>query len=184
MPCTPAHSTRDARCRSASLPGRKMRRQSLLDVPHQPFELLLVPGGQLGAGRHVMLEQEVPEARLFLREGEVGMRDPCDAIVRVAASLLDVGQTLVERVEHARLDVEHHVVEVVEHVVDGARRVADAARDLAGGQAGQAVDVDDFLRGVEDELAQLLWRVRRPSSHGHPARRIKAQSVRPEQVPA
>ena len=171
MPCTPAQSTRDARCSSGFLAGWKMRRKSLLDVPHQTFELLLVPCGQVGTRRHVMLEQKVPQARFFLREGQVRVRDPGHATVRVPLSLLNAGQTLVEGVEHARLDVEHHIVEVVEHVIDGAGRVADAACDLAGGKSGQAVDVDYFLCGVEDELAQLLWSVRRPSSHGHPARR-------------
>ena len=90
MPCTPAHSTRDARCRSASLPAGKCGAKSLLDVSHQSFQLLLVPGGQVGAGRHVMLEQKVPKARLFLREGQVRMRDPDHATVRVPLSLLDI----------------------------------------------------------------------------------------------
>ena len=38
-----------------------------------------------------MLEQEVPKARLFLREGQIRMRNPDNATVRVPPSLLDIG---------------------------------------------------------------------------------------------
>ena len=38
--------------------------------------------------------------------------------------------------------------------------------DLARGQADKSLVLDNVLRSIEDQLAQLLRRVRRPSSHG------------------
>jgi hypothetical protein len=148
IPCTPARSALTVGFAS----GCKQRRQRLLDPSHQPFELLLVPGGELRIGGKVVLKQQVPQARLFVCEGEVGVRQSGGRVA--GRALLQHGaQMLVEGIEHPCLDVQHHIVEIVEHVVDGAGRVGDAARDLAGGKAGQPLGVDNVLRRIEDQLA-------------------------------
>jgi len=126
---------------------------------HQAFELLLIPGREGDVGRQVMLKQQVPQPRLFVRERQVGVREP-GRRVGVCAILQHRAQALVQGIEHPGLDVQHHVVEIVEHIVDGARRVRDAARDLARRQAGKTLGIDDFLRSIENELAQLLGCVR------------------------
>ena len=149
------------------LAGREQRCHRLLDPPHQPLELLLIPRGKLGLGGHVMLEQQVPQPRLLMREGEVGLCQPSDPVARVAVRQ-HRRQTLVERVENAGLHMQHDVVQVLEHIVDGARRVFDAPGNFARGQAGKSLVLDNVLRGIENQLAQLLRRVRRPASHDVP----------------
>jgi hypothetical protein len=47
---------------------REMRGKGAFDLRRQALELLLIPGRQLCPRRHVVLEQEVPEAGLLLRE--------------------------------------------------------------------------------------------------------------------
>ena len=116
----------------------------------------------------MVLEQQVPQPRLLMREGEIGLRQPADPVGRVAGVGQHRAQPPVESVEHASLDVKHHIVEVLEHVVDGAGRILDAPCDLARRQAGQTLVLDNILRGIENQLAQLLRRVRRPTSHGVP----------------
>jgi len=114
-----------------------------------------------------MLEQQVPEAGVLVGEGQVDLRQAADPAGGVAV-LQEGRQALVERLEHAGLHVQHHIVEVLEHIVDGARRILDAAGNLTCGQAGQSLNLDNVLCRIENELAQLLRRVRRPASHGHP----------------
>ena len=146
----------------------EMGSQGALDVAHQSLQLLLIPSRQIRSRRHVVLEQQVPEAGLFPRECQVGMRNLGHAPIGAAIRSLNVRQALVQGVQHPSLDVQHHVVEIGEHIVDGARRVADAARDFSGREAGQALRVYDLLRRIEDQLAQLLRGMRRPSAHGVP----------------
>src|SRR5262249_34391389 len=60
---------------------REIGGQRTLDLRRQPLELLLVPCRQLGAARHVVLEQKVPQARLLLREGQIGTGDADQSVV-------------------------------------------------------------------------------------------------------
>jgi len=95
-----------------------------------------------------------------VRESEISLGQTPDAPIGIAVVAQHADQATVQRIEHARLDVQHHVVQVLEHVVDGAGRIADTPRDLAGRQSGEPLRLNNVLRSIENQLTQLLRRMR------------------------
>ena len=59
-------------------------------------------------------------------------------------------------IEKALFHGQDQFIEIVEDVIDRAGRIAHLAGDFAGRQAGQAVTVDQFGRGLHDQLAQFV----------------------------
>ncbi len=164
IPCTPAQSVRAARFCTPESADASMGASASCSGTSRLFKLGLIPVRHLAPGRHPVLDQEIPELWPFLREHEIGVSQPLQALLR-RAGCVGIRQPVGQPIEQARLDRQQEVVEILKHVVERSRRVADPFGDFAGGQAFKAVPLDDLGRRLDDELTQFLGSMNGAPTH-------------------
>jgi hypothetical protein len=132
---------------------------------HSARDFLLVPLRQFPALGQPVLEDHGPAVGVLVRKLDVDLAELQQPVAGVFGPGLRFGQSRVETVQRAGVDLQDEVVDVLEHEVQRTDGIADGGGHLAGAQALQPFRDDDILRGLERHLADFFAAVVASSRH-------------------
>lgn len=122
-----------------------------------------------------MLEQQVPQPRVAAGETQIAIRHAINALMGLAPSRHSV-ELFQKTIQKTPLDRENEVVEVVERVVERSRRIIDPPGNLARRQPHETAFMNQVRRGLNNQLAQLVCRMKGPAAHEAPSRKVRTCS--------